>query len=1470
DEAYNRVHAGCLAASARLGDSTLAVVGLLHRGAAAAPSKEFRAVVLHLRMLAEKDLDSIDFFWPQVLHAFYLLVPTVTAEGVFKAELLEDFILGMALRSTHLALKLVWWLKGYVEDLAGESAATPGKGATGKQAHLVRLAVEVEDIVLARADEANSSISSRGKNHGRRRGSDREIAGGGGGGGGGGGSGGSGGGTDEKESGGGVCVGGVAAATTEAGASLAGEAGGASAVTRADGAPDAAAVEETAVAQPDGGRESSTFEQQPARPLDPVGKTGDGTTPANVGAPRIEKGGVPVEPAIERATSSPSIEPAARTAVAGGEEASCCGDGGSVNGGYSDGCSRAGGAGGDTREASPPFERRLLTTLVRPTGAQSSLVADELLLLRALRAAAAEQLGLDYVAKTRYTSWVDSGSGGEEEEEMGRGESEARRYFEDQLTFVQSLVDIAERLRFVEPVTARGEHLKRELRQLQKVGDNDYGGNAPEVVDGSLREDDGRAQEEVGCSSSSGSGRGDGGVCVSGSSSGRSIGEVHSGAAAAVGQGGDTAGSGSPAAGPASPQRKPSDAGKEIGHTAATAAAAAAAAAAVVDEKRVENSRCRDIDRRGDGAGVGVVGAAGSGGGGGGPRGFLPVCRATEPICPIVSIPPEEGHVFKTKQRAPTLITCEIIVPPARRRQDDGGGYEEEEEEGGESGGPESADPLPPLSPTALPAATAARRASNATGTGSAWPGNAGDGNGGGVALASGAGGALASPLALHGSGGSSGGGGGGGGGDAGGIGGVAVAREEGNVTRSRSLPLQRAVSGPGRGGGGGGGGVAPGGDGNLASPLRLQRRETSRGSEREEVEEMIESQIEGQGSLGRSIDNKDADGGSHRSGSGSFGGGGGGTGSGGLVPPTPPRAGAGYPWSTPQPQAPRLLLRTHSDPPLPRNGYGGGGSGAAAAAAAAERRGAPVRRLSLGVKAQSVPSRAGRGPLGDGGGGEGGVASLGDSAVHPEVLSALGLELGRPASLDGGARPATAPAVSAAGFVAPGREAFASAATPPMAGGHDGSGSGSVVGKGALSPPSLKNSSSSSGSKLSLIERQDLVLPEPVREEGRTGEEQASDVADVMLRSHGGHELLRHSPLGQKASGVGDDANRSARGWGEAEGGSSGGDVAADGNGDEGASSSSSSSRPTGAGDPGAGGEEGIPLGGGGGTVARDPQQADIEREVREQQRAGGVHTDGSSGVESGGGLQRKESLAVSQARELLQQGLISSEELEAVVQKDQAFTEVVEQHAFLDVQFCVGQAFGESWAGKRARIKAASERGSEAGWDLVSIIVKSNDDMRQEVCALQLIGLCQRIFAEARLDLFLEPYVIVSTGSSSGLVQCLTDAMSVDALKKNAGFFTLRDHFERTYGEPASNRFLEAQRNFVNSLAAYSLASYVLQIKDRHNGNILLDTEGRLIHIDFGFILGMAPGGNFALENCPFKLPTEYVDVMGGLESQ
>jgi hypothetical protein len=168
---------------------------------------------------------------------------------------------------------------------------------------------------------------------------------------------------------------------------------------------------------------------------------------------------------------------------------------------------------------------------------------------------------------------------------------------------------------------------------------------------------------------------------------------------------------------------------------------------------------------------------------------------------------------------------------------------------------------------------------------------------------------------------------------------------------------------------------------------------------------------------------------------------------------------------------------------------------------------------------------------------------------------------------------------------------------------------------------------------------------------------------------------------------------------------------------------------------------------------------------------------------------------------------------------------------------------------------------------WDLKSMIFKGGDDLRQEHLAMQLIKRFDTIFWGAGLPLWLRTYDVLVTAADAGLIETVANSTSIDSLKKDTpGFTTLADFFENFFGPRHSPTHARAQRNFVSSMAAYAVVAYVLQIKDRHNGNILLDRFGHVIHIDFGFMLSSSPGGNANFETSPFKLTRQDIEVMGG----
>jgi phosphatidylinositol kinase/protein kinase (PI-3 family) len=138
----------------------------------------------------------------------------------------------------------------------------------------------------------------------------------------------------------------------------------------------------------------------------------------------------------------------------------------------------------------------------------------------------------------------------------------------------------------------------------------------------------------------------------------------------------------------------------------------------------------------------------------------------------------------------------------------------------------------------------------------------------------------------------------------------------------------------------------------------------------------------------------------------------------------------------------------------------------------------------------------------------------------------------------------------------------------------------------------------------------------------------------------------------------------------------------------------------------------------------------------------------------------------------------------------------------------------------------------------------------------AMQLIKSFYDVFHGANIPLKLRPYEILTTSSTSGLIEFIPNSISIDSLKKKFPGHGLNTFF-RTYFK---KNFEDAQKNFVEGLAAYSLVCYLMQIKDRHNGNILIDMNGFIIHIDYGFILSISPG-NLNFENAPFKMTNVFM---------
>jgi phosphatidylinositol kinase/protein kinase (PI-3 family) len=125
-----------------------------------------------------------------------------------------------------------------------------------------------------------------------------------------------------------------------------------------------------------------------------------------------------------------------------------------------------------------------------------------------------------------------------------------------------------------------------------------------------------------------------------------------------------------------------------------------------------------------------------------------------------------------------------------------------------------------------------------------------------------------------------------------------------------------------------------------------------------------------------------------------------------------------------------------------------------------------------------------------------------------------------------------------------------------------------------------------------------------------------------------------------------------------------------------------------------------------------------------------------------------------------------------------------------------------------------------------------------------LQLINIMNQLWILNNHDLNVLTFNCLQTGDKRGFIEMVTEAetlkeiqgSAINAFRKSIINGWLKSH------NPQPQNFLKAVDNFTNSCAAYSVATYVLGIGDRHNDNVMVKYSGHMFHIDFGKYLGDA----------------------------
>ena len=174
-----------------------------------------------------------------------------------------------------------------------------------------------------------------------------------------------------------------------------------------------------------------------------------------------------------------------------------------------------------------------------------------------------------------------------------------------------------------------------------------------------------------------------------------------------------------------------------------------------------------------------------------------------------------------------------------------------------------------------------------------------------------------------------------------------------------------------------------------------------------------------------------------------------------------------------------------------------------------------------------------------------------------------------------------------------------------------------------------------------------------------------------------------------------------------------------------------------------------------------------------------------------------------------------------------------------------------------------------SEVPCQPLNFIYKIGDDLRKDLITILLFRTMNKLWINKGLDLKMMTYNVLPTGPMTGLIELVPNSATFREIHVRHG---VTGSFKDNSLALWLQRFNSSEKdykiaidNFTASAAGYCVATYLLGIGDRHNGNIMLTRNGHLFHIDFNKFLGdVQKFGNISRDRVPFVLTPDMAYVI------